>query len=284
MSLIRSILKRISKSKANLNVLPTSTLELKKVLADRVVTLQVDPVKFECWVKEHQPNALLAFPELKHKKWLELYTSWQLLGIKSTDVYMDAAGGKYSYISTVNCAGKIMQDINFAEELKKSASKDVRFLLSPSDAIDAPDESIDKISCHHSIEHFQGDADIGFINEVQRILKPKGRCVIVPVFISDKHYLISDKMDFSFWEEEGIILKDRLAGLPGGKRSGNFSRVYNLETLQKRLLSQIDTRVFDYRIHVLEMDGNEVPSDANFYLPQQARINCSYRALEIWRR
>ena len=106
--------------------------------------------------------------------------------------------------------------------LRKSA---VQLIRGSVDKIPIDENCINKISCHHLLEHFQYNADIKSIQEIQRILDKNGNCVNVPIFTSNNHYLITDSDQFNFWEEEGVGIVDRSATLPGGNRSGNFARV-----------------------------------------------------------
>ena len=45
------------------------------------------------------------------------------------------------------------------------------------------DESVDFMTLHNSIEHFEGNADTGFIIECSRVLKPGGEVLILPIFL-----------------------------------------------------------------------------------------------------
>lgn len=283
MGIYRSILKRFTKSTANLNVLPVDDEILVNTSPISVRSLEIDLIDYGKWVDEFFPDHVTAFGTKEHKKLLELYVSWSLLEIEGEHVYMDAAGGKFSYVGKITASRKIMQDIDFAQEVIDSAGTEVEFIKCSAAKIDLEDSSVDRISCHHSIEHFQQNADVDFMNELQRILKPRGKAVIIPIFISDKHYLITDLPNFKFWKEEGEILVDRLAGLPGGPRSGNFSRVYSIDSLQSRLLDAIDTKKFKCSIVQVKYDGKSVPNESSFFSPNQARTNFNYRALEISR-
>lgn len=49
------------------------------------------------------------------------------------------------------------------------------------------DDSVDLVTLHNSIEHFEGDADTEFIVESGRVLKKGGEAIILPVFLQDQH-------------------------------------------------------------------------------------------------
>ena len=283
MDIYRALLKRLTKSKANASILPMSDEALRNDGNVPVKTLEVDSAAFASWVHDYFPNYLETFGTLEHKKLLELYCSFSLLDIQKDHVYMDAAGGKFSYVGKIPASRRIMQDIDFAQEVLDSAAPDVEFIKCSAADVKLADSSVDRISCHHSIEHFQQNADQDFVRELQRILRPGGKAVIIPIFISDKHYLITDKPKFNFWQEEGVKVIDRLAGLPGGERSGNFSRVYSLASLKTRLIDGIDPDRFDFKLVQVKYKGKSVPDETTFYNPNQASMNFFYRALEITR-
>lgn len=59
------------------------------------------------------------------------------------------------------------------------------------------DNSITKMVLHCTFEHFEGDADTGFIKEVGRVLKPGGRLVIVPLYIHQTYMIWTDPSMFA---------------------------------------------------------------------------------------
>ena len=56
---------------------------------------------------------------------------------------------------------------------------------SSADAIPLPDDSIDFMTLHCTFEHFEKNADTGFIKECARLLKRGGRVVILPLYICE---------------------------------------------------------------------------------------------------
>lgn len=53
--------------------------------------------------------------------------------------------------------------------------------------MDIPTGSVDFITLHNSIEHFEGERDKEFIKEAARLLRPNGCAVILPIFVTDEH-------------------------------------------------------------------------------------------------
>jgi len=98
-----------------------------------------------------------------------------------------------------------------------------------------PDESVHLMALHCSFEHFEDSADIEFIKEAQRILKPGGRVVIAPLYLSacdrvatDPVVSIPGQVEFP----EGV----EVVCVP--KFWNRFARLYSVKTLADRIISQ----------------------------------------------
>ncbi len=268
---------------ADKKAIPLTVDLIIKQIAIKISDLEINEKEFLEWQRNYFPEGESMFNTSMHKKMLELFVSFKLLDIKNDDIYLDAAGGQYSYASRVNCKKKIIQDIRLSDKLKSFHGTEVTYLDSSCDSIPLPDEGVNKISCHHSIEHFQKNADSDFMIELQRLLAPGGKCVILPIFISDKPLLITVSASFDCWNETGEWLVDTTATLPGGKGSGHFSRVYNPTTLKNRLLDKLNPAEFSYRIVSIKMNRKEIPDATLFMNAGQAIINHHYKALVIER-
>jgi len=89
-----------------------------------------------------------------------------------------------------------------------------------------------RLMLHNSFEHFEGDADSGFIREAWRILKPGGTVCIVPLFLSSSHTVLTDPLvdqrDVE-WDPEGTVVS--IIGY-----RNRFGRFYSLDTLQRRVI------------------------------------------------
>ena len=214
-------------------------------------------------------------PIKNHKKNLELFISHKILDIKPTDVYMDVACGNNNYLSTIKCRKKIAQDLKLSRAIKKM--KDVDFVESDASDIPLKANSIDKISCHHSFEHFHDDT--GFIKEIHRLLKPKGICCIVPLFILDKYAEITNsRTKFKKLSPNNPrLVCDTNSSLPGSRFSGNFARIYDIPTLKRRILSEIDS----YRICEIFIDNKGIPDLSLTHHKKVSKFNYPYRSLII---
>lgn len=92
--------------------------------------------------------------------------------------------------------------------------------------------SVDAMTLHCSFEHFEGDADTGFIREVGRVLRPGGRVCLVPLYLGEYAFIHSDPA----WAYG--LKPDR--GTPlhlfprWGERHGRF---YSVDTFRERVFA-----------------------------------------------
>jgi SAM-dependent methyltransferase len=99
-----------------------------------------------------------------------------------------------------------------------------------------PDGFATKLVLHNSIEHFENDADIGFLREAKRILRPGGICVILPVFMAEHFSNIIDP----FVDHTGLRFDpDARVHYVRNWAGGRFSRHYDVPTLRSRLLANL---------------------------------------------
>ncbi len=246
--------------------------------------LRLDGDHFRPWVKRYFPDWRDRLGDIRHRKLVEFFTSFTVLEIRAEDVVMDAAGGYDTYLTQVDCRTRYLQDIRISRELKARLGRGVEYVEGDAGEIPLRSESVDKVSCHHSFEHFQGDSDTSFVTEIQRLLKPQGRCCIVPIFVADHYLEVTNEvsLDRKFDPRSSLIV-DPTAALPGGDQSGHYARVYDLRALQERVLAHIDSTRFTSRLLELRLDGAPVPDLSLKCHKRVSAINRPMRALVIER-
>jgi SAM-dependent methyltransferase len=236
------------------------------------------------WIMTYYPEWQQYFSDIRYKKLLEFFITFTFLQIAPTDVFMDAAGAITSYIRNVECEKKYMQDIRISQGVKIQMGLDIDFIESDAGAIPLPDASVDKISCHHSFEHFQGNCDTMFIMEVQRLLRPGGRCCIVPIFILDRYAEVTDIVTLARkFDRKSTRVIDPSAVLPGGRACAHYARIYDVDAFQKRVLDVIDRSRFAVVLQEITMEGSPIP-DLNLECHRKiAKLEQPYRAMTITR-
>ena len=105
---------------------------------------------------------------------------------------------------------------------------------SSADAIPLPNESIDFMTLHCTFEHFENNADIGFVNECARLLKKGGRAVILPLYMSEVFCNITGEIDAEARTKIAFDTSaDHYCLIP--EWQNRFGRHYSPETFMKRI-------------------------------------------------
>jgi SAM-dependent methyltransferase len=116
-----------------------------------------------------------------HTKALQHYISIELLDLKEDDIYIDIASSQSvcpDIIKRYYTKNIYRQDLRYAEGIAGE------YVGSNGDNIPLESDSVTKITLHCSIEHFENNSDIGFLEEAFRILKKGGKIVITPLYMS----------------------------------------------------------------------------------------------------
>ena len=98
------------------------------------------------------------------------------------------------------------------------------------------DESVDAVSLHCSLEHFEGNSDTLFFQELERVLKPGGRAVILPFYLAHE---FSNHIDPAY-----NLLKNHHPPIDDKARLRHcnwyqfFSRHYDPNALKRRVLDK----------------------------------------------
>lgn len=163
----------------------------------------------------------------------QYYFTWKALQKileNPESVYVDIAGTAVSpYQEILRLLAKTpniyTQDLTFPEgvngnQIGGSAAK-----------LPLPAASVDAMTLHCSFEHFEGDADTGFVREAGRVLRSGGRVCIVPLYLGEYAFTLCDPAwgyNISADKEVVIHFFPRW-----GERHGRF---YSAETLFKRII------------------------------------------------
>jgi SAM-dependent methyltransferase len=205
-------------------------------LADRlrgagvdVQTRRVDVTRFSDWVEAHASlQDIYKDPAVRVEKLLEHFLSEESTHLTAGMTYIDVAAAGNRWVPCLRDAG-----LN-ALSLDLSYPQGVHGWRIGADAqeIPLPSGSVDAMSAQCAFECFQCDADIGFVREAARLLRPGGRLAIVPLYVEDVHYIStspytvvdSDRFD----EGAAVVWRDDEYDEP-------FSRHYSPEVLVDRL-------------------------------------------------
>ena len=265
-------------------VKPVPFSELKSLQGVEVGYFDFTRIEYEQWIKDNFQNLSDDLGHSHHKKILEFFTSAKLLDPTFNNTFLDAAGGQRTYLHQLSCREKILQDITIPSTLVAQLGDKIKYIECDVEVIPLKNETIDKISCHHSFEHFQSRSDILFIHKIQQLLRVNGKSCIIPIFISHLYTEITDAILFNKkFDPQSRRIIDITASLPGGVSCGNFARVYNIRAFQDRVINNINSENFKTSILEIRMDGKIVPDLTLKCNRHAAIINCPYRVLLIER-
>lgn len=212
-------------------------------------------------------------------KVLEYCASLKLLSLNRESVLLDAAGGcgEFAALAAEMYSPQKVYCLDLVASRDRGNS--VLRLHGKVSSIPLPDESVTAISCHHSFEHFKGDADINFVRELSRILKPGGKACIVPIFLCNRYAEI-----WNMWppgkkyDRNAVRLYDPLGTFPGWGKGERFARVYDLTAFKERIVQTLpDTLGFN--IHEIFYQSRPCPDiKKNRHQP---KLNGSMKALVL---
>ena len=188
------------------------------------------------------------YKDLHQKKCLEHYLSFELLELNRSDVLMDVA----SSISKMPDIAQRHYGVEkiFRQDLVNKPGVHGEFIGSNAANIPLPAESIDAMTLHNSFEHFEDGADVGFIKESARILRPGGRICIIPLFLTSEFYIGTSTSEIL--RENRVPSFDDHAQVICNTKSKEyeypiFSRHYDANTLIQNILIPSQHQ-FKYRI------------------------------------
>lgn len=179
----------------------------------------------------------------REKKLLEHYIAFNLLNLKHKSRYIDIASENSPFPNLVR---KQLGLEAYSQDLTYSPGINGYQIGSSADALPVPNSWADGASLQCAFEHFQKNIDSDFIRELARVLKPSGRCVIVPLYLNNYPLNIYDPILYPEWNDtiadEGATIVAELA------LGGHFERIYSPATLNRVLISGIGLTYSIFRI------------------------------------
>lgn len=193
--------------------------QIETLTGNPVIHIRITPADFHDFKANYKDDR----EGVDDQKLLEYFISFKFLEFRSSDVYIDIAAQNCPFAffvaETFGCQA-YRQDLYYMKRGIHGSDIGGNASRLPLNA-----GTVSKISLHNSFEHFEGNSDIKFMREAQRVLKIGGKLIIVPVFFEDNYRVQED----SGWVDEH-----------GNKHLWNkgarFSRFYDLDQFDKRIL------------------------------------------------
>ena len=95
----------------------------------------------------------------------------------------------------------------------------------------------DALTLHCSYEHFEGEGDVEFLAEVDRVLSARGACLIVPLYVADTHRVYFDPTESPIERVRDFDADAELRPLYRYRQE--HGRFYSPEALGHRLLAKL---------------------------------------------
>jgi SAM-dependent methyltransferase len=209
----------------------------------KVLPLRVNEYDYNKYLEQANYGQYQYSSEYFTEKTLEHHLAAKLLSLKPSDVYIDIANAGSPtptvYHNLYGCK-TYRQDLIFPQGFHADT------IGGDAASMPVPDDFASAMALHCSFEHFEKDSDIGFVKELDRVLRPGGRCCIIPLYLSEVYAILTDSKahpDFVSSDKEARIYD--VAGW--GQRHG---RHYNAAHLKKRIAANLGN--LDMTIYYVE--------------------------------
>lgn len=197
-----------------------------------VEEFEIDTEAFATWAAQYpeieEQNRNLG--DVSVEKSLEHYLSHSVLTPQPKQVYLDVAASNSPYAMRLRARGVEAYRLDVAYPPGRHGYD----IGADATNTGLPDAFADCMALHCSFECFAGDADIRFLAEAKRMLKPGGTCVILPLYLGKEHNVVSspycpDGATPETADPEGLFLwRDDPYHVP-------FGRTYSPETFAQRI-------------------------------------------------
>lgn len=253
--------------KLNRRLTPITSHELER-LGIPVSPHELERTDYDHLVSQPSAQRFRQYDYL-HSKLLEYLTSLTLGELKPGEVLLDAAGGGDAEFIRIAREYVDFPFVGYSQDARLSGTErdGIHYVGGSIDSIPLADESVDLITCHHSIEHFREDGDSGFIREACRLMKAGGRTIIVPIFLANRHAEIWNRRPQARFDPAATQIVDRTAAFAGWGPYEGFARTYDVAAFRHRILGELraDVRA---SIHPLLLDDAPTPDPTtNRHMP-----------------
>lgn len=200
-----------------------------------------------------------------HTKAMQHYLSIELLDIHKNDIYMDIASSMSvcpDIVKSFYTKHIFRQDITYKDGVHGE------FIGSNAESIPINNDSIDKISLHCSLEHFENDSDINLFEEMYRILKRNGKAVITPLYLSKKARIITSP---SVWTTKynGVTEFPKFSKgyklVLNEEHKQRYYKRFSVESLKKEILTPFKDK-FIFEIFYMKNPENNLIYHPSFTL------------------
>ncbi|MBA7487349.1 hypothetical protein ES707_22912 [subsurface metagenome] len=200
----------------------------------RVECLRIAPEKYRAWLQQAHYTRNVYRGNFTEKT-LEHYLTVELLDFKPDNIVIDVASDNSPFVDVIERTTGCQiyeQDIIYTSGIHG------RKIGGNAAHIPLPDHSVNKMTLHCSFEHFEGTVDSEFIHECGRLLAIGGQCAIVPLYITERRFHLSNPIcrdrDELIFDADTPIVRDPFWAV------ARFSRFYDVESFKERIARHLD--------------------------------------------
>ena len=179
-----------------------------------------------------------------YEKTLEHFICYKLMSLQKSDDFIDIASEHSPVVEIFNDfwgCNSYSQDIMYKSGIHGNK------IGSDASKIPVPDNLFNGAIATCSIEHFENDSDIKFMAEMERILSPGGKIVIVPLYLYSKDACQTDPT----YSVPGNVKFDDGVEVHCAKYWGNrHARFYSAKSLFKRLIEP--NKNMNFKVFILK--------------------------------
>ncbi len=216
-----------------------------------------------------------------HSKPLEYLSTISLMDLRGNEHILDAAGGADAeYLKALKLYTGLPVNLYCQDALVSTTSHEngITYIGGSIENVHLPDESLNCISCHHSFEHFQKDLDILFLKEAVRLLRPNGKLIIVPLFLTNIAAEIWNERPPARFDAKAKQIYDFTASFGGWGPYEGFARTYSPDSFKNKILSILPSFC---SAKIVEITVNRLPVPDIRKNHHQPKINEGMRALVV---
>lgn len=207
-------------------------------------TFEINPTQYRSFKDFFSPPPLSLYAiNCRDKKMMEHFIAYDLLNLGKGDRYLDVASENSPFPEMLRDRMGVEAyslDLTYKNglhgyQIGASAGK-----------IPIEDNWLDYASLQCAFEHFQGEIDSQFIRELSRILRPGGKCVILPLYMSTELVNIYDPLLYKSWQKKHA--DDDATIIAEIELGGFYERFYDPNSLRRIFIPDIGLNYRLYRI------------------------------------
>jgi hypothetical protein len=179
------------------------------------------------------------------EKALEHFVSLKLVTLNETSVAVDIGAANSPFYKIVKSKTRTPFAYSHDKIFKKGIHENK--IGSLASRLPLEKESVDVITLHCSLEHFEGTQDKVFFREAERVLIKGGKCIVLPLYLSSEYTVHLDPVyNLLKWYHPNVS-DDKDAVIRYCDSRQHFSRHYDVKNFKERILNHLhflDVEIF----------------------------------------